>query len=107
LRRLGPAEMHVRFGIGVGSGYRSEVPAASLTLRGKLAVEPQVDRFALRIPGWSETDFAWFARRKGRGRSDYWQAAIEYHPEGHPALVLYLTAPLDGLVLRVRTARLP
>ncbi|MGV3721122.1 MAG: hypothetical protein ACO1SX_09450, partial [Actinomycetota bacterium] len=53
--------------------------------------------------GWGHGDFAWFSRRKGRGRPDYWQAAIEYRPFGAPALVLYLTAPLDGLEVRVRS----
>lgn len=86
----------------MAEGYRVEVPASSLMLRGGLSVEEAVDRFAVQVPGWAETDFAWFARRKGRGRTDYWQAAIEYRPAGLPALVLYLTAPLDGLLIRVR-----
>jgi hypothetical protein len=70
-----------------------------------LAVEAQVDRFGVLVPGWGEGDFAWFSRRKGRGRTDYWQAAIEYRPFDAPALVLYLTAPLDGLDLRVKPTR--
>lgn len=102
LRQLPDSEIHVRFNLGTEQGYRVEVPAASLTLRGRLATEAQVDRFGVLVPGWAEGDFAWFSRRKGRGRRDYWQAAIEHHPAGAPALVLYLTAELDGLELRVR-----
>jgi hypothetical protein len=103
LRAAGPAEVYVRFGIGVGKGFAVDVPAASLTLQGRLQVEHQVDRFGVQVPGWGPDDFAWLARRKGRGRTDYWQGAIEYHPEGRPALVLYFTAPLDGLEIRLRT----
>lgn len=102
LRSLGEAEIHIRFGIGTAGGHRVEVPAASLTVRGRLTVEPEVDRIAVQVTGWSATDFAWFSRRKGRGRTDYWQGAIEYRPAGAPELVLYFTAPLDGLELRVR-----
>lgn len=102
LRRLPEAEIFVSFKVGVGKGYRVDVPAASLNLRGRLKVEAAVDRFHVLIPGWGEGDFAWFSRRKGRGRSDYWQAAIEHRAAGAPALVLYLTAELDGLELRVR-----
>jgi hypothetical protein len=102
LRRLPDSEIHLRFSVGTELGHRVEVPAASLTLRGRLVVEPQVDRFTVVVPGWGEADFAWFSRRKGRGRTDYWQAAIEYRPLAAPALVLYLTAPLDGLELRVK-----
>jgi len=107
LRGLPGAEVHVRFRIGAEAAHRVQVPAVSLTLRGRLVVEAQVDRFAVAVPGWAEGDFAWFSRRKGRGRTDYWQAAIEYRPVGLPALVLYLTAPLDGLELRVRPAAPP
>jgi hypothetical protein len=106
LRALSHAEMHLRFGIGTSGGFRVEVPASSLTVRGRLSVEPVVDRLTLHPEGWGESDFVWFARRKGRGRTDYWQGAIEYHAGGQPALVLYLTAPLDGLELRVREAQL-
>jgi hypothetical protein len=102
LRALVNAEVHLRCGIGTGDGFRVEVPAASLTLRGRLSVEPVVDRLGILPEGWGAGDFVWFARRKGRGRTDYWQGAIEYRPEGQPALVLYLTAALDGLELRVR-----
>ena len=102
LRDLPPANVTVRFRIGVEERGRVEVPAASLTLQGRLRVEPVVDRFEVEIPGWGTEDFAWFARRKGRGRTDYWQAAIEHKPEGRPALVLYLTAPLDGLEISVQ-----
>jgi hypothetical protein len=105
LRRAGSLEIHLRFGIGTAGGYRVEVPAASLTLRGTLTVEPTTDRLNLHVPGWGPEDFAWFSRRKGRGRTDYWQAAIEYRPAGLPALVLYLTVPLDGLEIRVRPLR--
>lgn len=101
LRSQTGAEVHLRFGIGTAEGYRVEVPAASLTLRGGLTVETEVDRFTVHLEGWGDRDFAWFARRKGRGRTDYWQGAIEYHTAGHPALVLYVTAPLDGLEIRV------
>ena len=103
LRHSGPAEVHVRFGIGVGEGFAVDVPAASLTLQGRLRVEPGTDRLGIEVPGWGPDDFAWFARRKGRGRTDYWQGAIEYRPEGRPALVFYFTAPLDGLEIRLRT----
>ena len=103
LRERGPSEVHVRFGIGVGRGFTVDVPAASLTVQGRLRVEPDVDRFGIEVPGWGPDDFAWFARRKGRGRTDYWQGAIEYRPEGRPALVLYFTAPPDGLEIRVRS----
>jgi len=103
LRELGPADVHLRFGIGTEGGYQVDVPAASLILQGRLRVEAEVDRFAIEIAGWGAGDFAWFARRKGRGRTDYWQGAIEHRPEGRPALVLYFTAPLDGLMLSVHT----
>jgi hypothetical protein len=103
LRQLSDAEIYVRFNLGVEQGHRVEVPAVSLTLRGELAVEGQVDRFGVLVEGWAADDFAWFSRRKGRGRTDYWQAAIEHRPSGAPALVLYLTAALDGLELRVRS----
>jgi len=106
LRATGAAEIHLRFGVGTAEGYRVAVPAASLTLRGMLRVETANDRLSILVPGWGETDFAWFSRRKGRGRSDYWQAAIEYRPAGLPALVLYLTAPLDGLEIRIRAITL-
>lgn len=104
LRELGPARVYVHLGIGTGDGVRVDVPAASFTLQGELRVEPEVDRFGIRVPGWSETDFAWFARRKGRGRTDYWQVAIEHHAEGIPALVLFFTAEQDGLLLRTAPA---
>lgn len=102
LRELQGAEITVRFRIGVGEWGRVEVPAASLTIQGRLHVEPGVDRFGVEVPGWGTDAFAWFARRKGRGRTDYWQAAIEHKPEGRPALILYLTAPLDGLEILAR-----
>lgn len=105
LRRAGELEIHLRFGIGTAGGYQVAVPAASLTLRGTLTVEPTTDRLTIHVPGWGPADFAWFSRRKGRGRTDYWQAALEYRPAGLPALVLYLTAPLDGLEIRVRPGR--
>lgn len=105
LRKLGPARVYVRLGIGTGDGLHVEVPAASLAVGGELVVAPDVDRFGIRLPGWKEPDFAWFARRKGRGRPDYWQAAVQQHGEGGPALVLFFTATLDGLV--IRTAPLP
>jgi hypothetical protein len=102
LRAAGAAEIHLRFGVGTDEGYRVAVPAASLTLRGALRVEATTDRLSIQVPGWGAGDFVWFSRRKGRGRTDYWQAAIEYRPAGLPALVLYLTAPLDGLEIRIR-----
>lgn len=105
LRRARDAELHLRFGIGTAEGYQVEVPAASLTLRGALVVESGTDRFAIDVPGWGTGDFAWFSRRKGRGRTDYWQAAVEYRPAGLPALILYFTAPLDGLSIRLRERR--
>jgi len=105
LRRLGGAEIHLRFNIGTTEGFGVEVPATSLTLRGTLEVDAVADRITILVPGWGASDFAWIARRKGRGRSDYWQAAIEYRPAGLPTLVLYFTAPLDGLELRVRRHR--
>jgi hypothetical protein len=96
--------VHVHFAIGTEGGHHVDVPAASFTVRGRLRVETAVDRFAVLVPGWGPQDFAWFARRKGRGREDYWQAAIEQQADSGPALVLYLTAPLDGLEIRVRAA---
>lgn len=105
LRELGPAEIHLRFGMGTTEGFRVEVPAVSLILRGMVSAEAVTDRFSVQIEDWGEGDFAWFARRKGRGRTDYWQAAIEYRPSGRPAVVLYLTAPLDGIEIQVRPRR--
>lgn len=102
LRELGPAEVSIRFGIGTAEGYRVEVPAASLILQGRLRVEPEVDRISVEVPGWGSGDFAYFGRRKVRGRPDYWQGAVEYRPEDRPALVLYFTAPLEGLVIKTR-----
>ena len=102
LRTLGAVAICVRFRIGTGEGYGVEVPANSLTVQGRLRVMSGVDRFAVEVAGWSADDFAWFGRRKGRGRGDYWQGAIEYRPEGRPALVLYFTAPEDGLEISVR-----
>lgn len=102
LRGLGHAEIYVHVPIGTETGYRVAVPGASLSLRGTLEVAPGVDRLIVRVPGWGVDDLAWFGRRKGRGRPDYWQFAIEHRPEGFPGLVLYGTAPLDGIVLRVR-----
>lgn len=109
LRGLPPTDVIVRFRIGVGERGKVEVPAVSLTLQGRLRVEPGVDRFGIEVPGWGAEEFAWFARRKGRGRTDYWQAAIEHKPEGRPALVLYLTAALDGLEICIEplTAKTP
>ena len=101
LRELRDAEVTVRFRIGIGEWGMVDVPAASLTLQGRLRSEPGVDRFGVEVPGWGTEDFAWFARRKGRGRTDYWQAAIEHKPAGRPALILYLTAPLDGLEIQI------
>ena len=101
LRERRGAEVSVALGIGAGK-HRVDIPAATIRLQGKLRVEERADRFGIEVPGWGPTDFAWFARRKGRGHPDYWQAAIEYRPEGQPALVLYLTAPLDGLEIRLR-----
>ena len=101
LRALGTVQACVRFRIGTGEGYAVDVPATSLTLQGPLRVMPAVDRFAVEVRGWGPDDFAWFGRRKGRGRSDYWQGAVEYRPEGRPALVLYFTAPEDGLEISV------
>lgn len=92
----------VRFGIGTGGGLRVDVPAARMSLQGRLEVRRSLDRIIIHVEGWGDDDFAWFGRRKGRGRPDYWQGAIEYRPAGCPALVLYFTAPLDGLEIRVR-----
>jgi hypothetical protein len=92
----------VRFGMGLGDGLQVEIPAARLMVEGRLRVEAGVDRFAVEITGWEGGDFAWFARRRGRGGPDYWQGALEYHAEGRPGLVLYFTAALDGLEIRVR-----
>lgn len=102
LRELGAAEVSIRFGIGTEEGFQVEVPAASLMLQGRLRVEREVDRISVEVPGWGTEDFAYFARRKGRGRTDYWQGAIEYRPAGRPALVLYFTAELAGLQIRTR-----
>jgi hypothetical protein len=105
LRTMEGAEVSVRFGIGTAEGYQVEVPAASLIVQGWLRVEPGVDRLVVEVPGWGPEDFAWFGRRKGRGRTDYWQGAIEHRPGGRPALVLYFTAPADGLLIRVSPER--
>lgn len=102
LRELGPSEASVRFNHGIDDAGRVQVPASSLTLQGALRVEAGVDRFGILIPGWGENDFVWLARRRGRGRSDYWQGAIEQKPGGRPALIFYFTAELDGLEIRVR-----
>ena len=105
LAELGEAEVVVRFGIGVEAGYRVEVPAVRLALRGRLCLFPGRDRFGVEATSTAgEGDFTWLARRKGRGRSDYWQGAIERQAGGSPALTLYFTAPLDGLEIRVRPA---
>lgn len=92
----------IRFGIGTGSGIQVEVPAARMSLQGRLEVRRSLDRIIIHVEGWGEEDFAWFGRRKGRGRPDYWQGAIEYRPSGAPAMVLYFTAPLDSLEIRIR-----
>lgn len=102
LRQAGPVKASVRFAIGTEGGHRVEVPAVRLQLTGTLRVEPLHDRFAVLVDGWGPDDFAWFARRKGRGRPDYWQGAIEHRPSGRPDVVVYFTAPLDGLEIRLR-----
>lgn len=102
LRAFRPSEVRIRLGIGTAEGYRVEVPASSLTVQGRLCVEAGVDRLSVEIPGWGDGDFAWFGRRKGRGRPDYWQIALEYRPEGRPHLVYYGTAAVDGLRISVR-----
>lgn len=101
LAELGDAEVVVRFGIGVGDGYRVEVPAARLSLRGRLRLYPGRDRFGIAAEESGPGDFTWLARRKGRGRSDYWQGAIERHTDGYPALTLYFTAQVDEVEIRV------
>ena len=103
LRGLQDAEIYVRFATGVGDGFQVEVPAAVLSVQGSFRVEQRSHRFSVELPEWGEDHFAHFARRKGRGRDDYWQGAIEHRPEGRPSLVLYFTAPLDGLIIRTRT----
>jgi hypothetical protein len=107
LRSAGAAQISVRFGIGTEGGHRVEIPAVRLVLTGQLQVEARQDRFGVLVPGWGEGDFAWFARRKGRGGPDYWQGAVEHRPEGLPALVVYFTAPLDGLEIRLRPVGQP
>jgi len=107
LRALEGAEIHLHFGIGTAAGWQVDVPAASLNLRGRLQVEKTVDRFAVKVPDRGAADFAWFGRRRGRGRPDYWQGAIEHRVAGRPALVLYFTAPAGGLRLRVRAPEPP
>lgn len=101
LRRHERCEVLVRFSIGERRGMRVEIPAVRTVLQGRLEAHPRVDRFRVWIDGWSEGDRAWLARRKGRGGPDYWQGAVEYRPHGKPALVLYFTAPLDGLEIQV------
>src|SRR5688572_4657510 len=91
LRALEECEVWVRVGQGMGEGRSVAIPAAILTLRGRLRLPGDVDRFGIDLPGQGESDFAWFARRKGRGRGEYWQVAVERHAEGHPVLVLYVT----------------
>jgi hypothetical protein len=100
LRHLAGCRIYLRFEHDTRDGLRVEVPSASLTLQGELTVELNVDRFGIRLPGGGVGDFAWFSRRKARGRPEYWQGAIEQHRDGGPALVLYFTAPADGLTLR-------
>jgi hypothetical protein len=104
LRRLAPCRIYLRFEHDTRDGLRVDVPATSLTLQGELTIEPVVDRFGIRLRGGGAGDVAWFARRKARGRPEYWQAAIEQHAEGRPALVLYFTAAADGLALRTTSA---
>jgi hypothetical protein len=106
LRGLGETEICVRFGIGTERGDGVDIPAARLMVEGRLRVEPEVARFGVTVSGWGPSDFAWFARRVGRGGPDYWQGALEYRPEGRPALVLYFTARLDALEISVRTESL-
>jgi hypothetical protein len=95
-------EISLRARHGTGNGRKVEVPSASIVLQGTLRVQAAVDRFAVDVPGWGSDDFAWLARRKGRGGPDYWQGAIEYRCGGRPALVVYFTAPAEGIQLRVR-----
>lgn len=110
LRERAGGRVCVRVRVGVEAGCRVAVPAASCAVQGLLRVEPVVDRFSVLVEGWGAGGFAWLARRLGRGHAqrapDYWQGAVEYHAEGRPALVLYFTAPADGLeilVFRPRT----
>lgn len=106
LAELGEAEVVVRFGIGVEDGYHVEVPAARLALRGRLRLFPGRDRFGVEAGCQAgPDDFTWLARRKGRGRSDYWQGAVERQAGGVPTLTFYFTAPLEGLEIRARSLR--
>ncbi len=102
MRELEGREVRVRFAVGLGEGARVEIPALRLVIAGRLRPVPGLDRFGLLPDGWGPTDLAWFARRRGRGGPPYWQGALEYRPAGRPTLVLYFTAPLDGLEIRVR-----
>jgi hypothetical protein len=102
LRALENAEVTVAASVGTGVGYLVEVPCATVRLRGRLRVEPRVDRFVLELDGWGAGSFAWFGRRKGRGRPDYWQIGVEYRPGDYPALAYFGTAAADGLEIRIR-----
>lgn len=104
LRQHEGREVLVRFSVGAHQGMRVEIPSTRTLVQGRLEVHPRVDRFRVWIDGWGTGDFAWFARRKGRGGPGYWQGAIEYRPQGKPALVHYFTAALDGLELQVLPA---
>ena len=103
LRALGEAEAYVHVPIGTERGFAVSVPAASLSLRGRLEIRPGVDRFCIHGQASNPGEFAWFGRRKGRGRPDYWQFAVERRGSAAPELVVYGTARLDGFTLRVRS----
>ena len=107
LRALDHPEASIRFGIGTEGRHRVAVPAARLVLQGRLRLEADVDRFSVEIEGWGPADFAWLARRKGRGRPDYWQGAVEHRATDRPALVFYFTAPLSGIEISVRQINPP
>jgi hypothetical protein len=104
LRACPGARICVRFHAGVEDAFHTEIPASSFALRGALRVEEEADRFSIQVPGWGPEDFAWFARRRRAGGADYWQCAVEYRPGGTAGLVLYFTAPLDGLEISVQGA---
>ena len=102
LRAMVQSEVSIRFGMGTEGRQRVAVPAARLVLQGRMQVKPNADRISIEIESWGAGDFAWLARRKGRGRPDYWQGAIEHRAADRPALVLYFTAPLSEIEISVR-----
>ena len=104
LRALNRFELWISVPVGTGR-YQVPLPAAHLTLRAEAIVDSRSDRIGLSLPDWSTNDLAWLSRRKGRGRPDFWQVALERRTPDGPALVFYAAAEADGIELRL--SRLP